>query len=63
MRSSDKQSNRERFPDIAKFVDELREIFGEVKVVELIEHEAMPSLPDVPGNTHGHQTRTKTTPL
>lgn len=63
MRSSDKQSNRERYPDIAKFVDELREVFGEVKVVELIEHEAMPSLPDVTGNTHCNQTRAKTTSL
>jgi len=29
------QTNRERFPDIAEFVDELRAVFGEARVIDI----------------------------
>ena len=30
-----RQKNRERYPDLAALIDELREAFGDVKVVSL----------------------------
>ena len=35
MASKDKQSNRDRYPQIARAVDELRQVFGDVKVTSL----------------------------
>lgn len=30
-----RESNRQKYPEIAAFVDRLREVFGEVKVVKI----------------------------
>ena len=30
-------SNREKYPEIALFVDMLREVFGEVRVIKIVE--------------------------
>jgi len=34
-----RETNREQFPDIAEFVDELRAVFGEVRVISLNPYE------------------------
>lgn len=31
-----RESNREKYPDIAEFVDRLREVFGEVRVMRVV---------------------------
>jgi hypothetical protein len=32
-----RESNRERWPELAKVVDEMREVFGDVKVIAVYE--------------------------
>lgn len=34
-KEAERQSNRDKFPEIAKFVDECRKVFGNVKVIKL----------------------------
>jgi len=36
-----KQDNRQRWPDLAKAVDNLREVFGEVSVMNIYEHKKL----------------------
>ena len=35
---SQKQKNRERWPEMAEFVDNMRDAFGDVKVIAVYEH-------------------------
>lgn len=58
------KENRERYPDLAKFVDELRAVFGEVKIVEVKENGKMLSaMPNETGNRNESKERAAATPL